>query len=174
MKRSKNIVDIHIILGAICSLPLLLTVVTGIFLILRSHTTYMQPKAMKLAPLDSFETLINPGSAAKVAQIPEGEINSMIYKPKKGIIQVRTNDGFEYHLNAKNGQIINSGPKRTSFFIRLHEGSYFGPKVRDYVFFPSAVIFLISLLTGIYLSFFWIKRKLVSKQKKSYRRECYE
>ena len=174
MKRSKNIVDIHIILGAICSLPILLTVVTGIFLITRSHTTFMQPEASKAREISHFHQLLSPNKIASVAQIPESDINSIIYKPKKGIIQVRSTDGYEYHLNAESGELLNSGPKRTSFFIRLHEGSFFGSWVRDFIFFPSAIIFLLSLLTGIYLTFFWLKRQFMVKHKKQTLRVVYE
>ena len=126
----------------------------------------MQPQASKASAVPNLGQLITPQKLIGDAQIPGGSINSIIYKPKKGITQVRTSDGFEYHFDATSGKLLNSGAKRTSFFIRLHEGSYFGSVVRDFVFLPSAIIFLISLLTGIYLTFFWLKRQFVVKHKK--------
>ena len=101
MKRSKSIVNIHIILGAICSLPILLTAITGIFLIVRSHTTFMQPLASKSSAVADLDQLISPQKIMADAQIPEGSINSIIYKPKKGITQVRTSNGFEYHTTQR-------------------------------------------------------------------------
>lgn len=159
MKRPKSIVSLHIILGAICSLPVLLTVVTGIFLIVRSHSTWMQPKASKLNSV-KLEKILSPAKLIESAGINETNLSSIIYKPAKGIVQIRTKNALEYHVNAASGEVLNQGPKRTSFFIQLHEGSYFGSSVRDFIFLPSAIFLLVTLVTGIYLSYFWFKREL--------------
>ena len=119
----------------------------------------MQPTPSKEVPVNVHE-LVSPETALNISQIPVNSVNTIIYKPHKGIIQIRTDDRYEYHLSAKTGAIINDGAKRTSLFIRLHEGSFFGTSVRDFIFLPAAILLLISLLTGIYLSYFWFKREL--------------
>ena len=159
MKRSKSIVNIHIILGAICSLPILLTAITGIFLIVRSHTTFMQPQASKARVVANLDQLISPQKIVGTAQILEGVLILLSINPKKGLPKLEPAMDLSTIL-MQHRKLLNSGAKRTSFFIRLHEGSYFGAAVRDFVFLPSALIFLISLLTGIYLTFFGLKGSL--------------
>ena len=163
MIKSKKIVQWHIILGAICSLPLLLTAITGVFLILRQHLSFMQPPEIR-RPAIMINKLISPEKIIDVSGINPSLVNTIIYKPKSGIIQVRTNDQLEYHFSALDGSVLQFGPKRTSLFIQLHEGSYFGELVKNFVFIPMAFIFILVLFSGIYLTFFWLLRKIrVSK-----------
>jgi len=148
-------------MGAICSLPALITVLTGILLILRSHLTFMQPSSISLGPV-SIEKMVAPKVFLE-GKYDEKKIKSVIYRPAKGIIQVRTSDYREDIYSSKTGKLISSGAKRTPFFIQLHEGSYFGKGVRDYLFFPSAVALFITLITGIYLLYSWMKRFLLRR-----------
>jgi len=161
MNRRRFFYNVHLMMGAICSLPALITVLTGILLILRSHLTFMQPSSISLGPV-SIEKMVAPKVFLE-GKYDEKKIKSVIYKPAKGIIQVRTSDYREDIYSSKTGKLISSGAKRTSFFIQLHEGSYFGKGVRDYLFFPSAVALFITLITGIYLLYSWMKRFLLRR-----------
>ena len=156
MIHRKKLIKIHVILGVICSLPIVLTIITGIFLILRSYLPFMQPATINESPVN-HSRLVSPGEILNKNDIV-GEISSIIYKPKNGIVQIRTNDHYEYLISARTHKIIGHGPKRTSLFIQLHEGSFFGKNVRDYLFLPSSVFLLITILTGLFLSLSWFKR----------------
>ena len=58
------------------------------------------------------------------------------------------------------------GLKEQVFLLGFMKEVFFGSWVRDFIFLPSAIIFLLSLLTGIYLTFFWLKRQFVVKHKR--------
>lgn len=151
----------HGIVAGIIALPLLVTSVTGTFLILRKELTFMQPEASRVEKISIEEAL---PIQLITKSLPQKNWSSIILKPSKGIYQLRSTDGFEFHVNALNGKLLNQGAKRTGLFIRLHEGSFFGDWARKSIFLPAALGLLFLWFSGVFL-FFKITLKRIKSKK---------
>lgn len=161
MNNYKKIINIHVILGVLCALPILLTIVTGIFLSLRSYFPFMQPSSSYFSPMD-FNEMPAPKDLLPNL-VASSNVNTIIYKPDKGIVQLRTKDNYEYFISAKNKKIVAQGAKRTPLFIQLHEGTFFGKYARELIFLPAAIFLFMTIFTGLFMSYFWYKRKITKK-----------
>lgn len=157
MLKERSIRKFHRVVGILVFIPILITVCTGLMLILRSYFPWVQPKTIKqeipkvwLSLEDTKKILVsNPKTLVKDWK----DIGYFKITPSKGIIQVRTKQGLQIQLNGETGKILEIAPRRTSFIVSLHEGSYWSPKVRDFVVMPSAFGLLLLLLTGVLLVF---------------------
>ena len=79
------------------------------------------------------------------------DIRSVVFRPSKGIYQVRPHDDWQYQISASTGEILDSSPRRTSFLVKLHEGSYWGNGIRYGLFFPAAIILTFLWASGLYM-----------------------
>lgn len=125
---------------------------TGILLQLRNQFESVQPKAVsstfqKDAPLLTFEAIsekIGPG------------VDQIIYKPKKNNLAVRMDDGREIQLNSQTGEILKDAPRRTSFLIELHQGSWMGPFGQYFIHLLSGIGLIYLIYSGFVI---WKKGK---------------
>ena len=137
------------------SLPTLLIIVTGIFLLLRKEFVWIQPATQ---PGSSKELTVSFDEILEVASsVPEAEIHSwddigrLDVRPSKGMLKVRANNGWEIQLDSKSGDVLQVAYRRTGLIESLHDGSFFHDKVPLGLFLPSALVLLGLWLTGIYL-----------------------
>jgi len=137
------------------SVPVLLVIVTGIILLLKKESTWIQPPTQPGASKEltvSFDQVLE-----KVKAVPETEIESwedidrLDVRPGKGMMKVRANNGWEVQLDSKSGQVLQVAYRRTDLIESLHDGSFFHDQAKLWFFLPSAVILLGLWLTGIYL-----------------------
>jgi hypothetical protein len=84
-------------------------------------------------------------------QLNEKNLKSVDIKPELGVIVFRTKDDFEIQVDSNSGEVVSSGKRWSSFFIKLHEGSLFYDGVRTLIFIPAGILLFILLLTGTYL-----------------------
>lgn len=154
--------------AVIAALPLLITIVTGIILMVRSDFDWIQPKARvgvtKLVePQVSFEEILTKLKALPEAEVKDwGDVSSVNFNPGKGIFQVRLKNLYEIQFDASNGQLLNSQFRTTSVLVELHQGSFFHPLVMKWVFLPAGVLLLLLWVSGMYL---WIFPKLSKANK---------
>lgn len=142
----------HRRLSIIFALPVLIIVVTGILLILRSKLSFIQTPAPKVEKV-AIEKVRPIAEIIKKLNIDEKKISSIIYKPSKNIYSIRTKDYEEYYLHPETLEILRTGPKMSTLLIQLHEGSFFSPTVRDYIFFPTSLVLFFLWITGLLLFF---------------------
>lgn len=151
-----------------CALPLIIVIVSGIFLLLKKESHWIQPSTMKgvgTTPKVEFSEVLE-----KVRLVPEANIKSwddiqlLDVRPSKGIIKVRANNSYEIQLDATTNEILQVAFRRSDLIEKLHDGSFFHDSVKLAIFLPSAIILLILWVTGIYL--FVSKQLLKSKFKK--------
>ncbi|PCJ16415.1 MAG: hypothetical protein COB02_16245 [Candidatus Cloacimonadota bacterium] len=155
MLKEKNLRKIHRIIGLLIIIPMTITVCTGILLILRSYIPWVQPASIKqdipkswISIEQTYKVLLNqPKSLVKNWK----DIKSIKISPSKGLIQVRTKQGLQIQINGGNGKILEIAPRRSSFLIKLHEGSYWSSNIRDFIVMPSSIGLLLLILTGIIL-----------------------
>jgi uncharacterized iron-regulated membrane protein len=140
----------HRRLSIIFALPVLIIVVTGILLILRSKLGFIQTQAPKVSPV-SLEKVRSISEVIKSLPVDQKKISSIIYKPSKNLYAVRTKDYEEYFIHPETLEVLKKGPKMSTLLIQLHEGSFFSKWVRDYIFFPTSLVLLFLWGTGIML-----------------------
>lgn len=163
MFKEKSMRKLHRVIGLLITIPMLITICTGLLLIMRSYIPWVQPKTIKQEipktwlSLESTTKLLiaNPKTLVK----EWSDIKYFKITPSKGVIQVRTKQGLQIQLNGETGKVLEIAPRRTTFLVKLHEGSYWSPQVRDFIVMPSAVGLLLLVLSGLVLLFKHFQRK---------------
>lgn len=137
------------------ALPLLIVLVSGVLLLLKKNSDWIQPSTVKMAagiPTVSYEKIL-----AQAVSVPEAEIQSwkdidrLDVRPSKGIIKVQSRNQYEIQLDQKTGKILQIAYRRSDFFESLHDGSYFHKYAKLGLFLPAAIVLLVLSLTGLYL-----------------------
>lgn len=144
-------------------IPLLITTTTGALLLLRGNINWIQPPSLKLNHVGQWATI----EQVKRALIQDSRtqhyqwqmLSSVIYKPSKGVIQLRTRDNFLIQLDGASAEVLSIAPRRTGWLIQLHEGSYWGKGARLFVFLPAALGLFLLLVSGAILMVKHYKRK---------------
>lgn len=150
--------SVHRTVGALVLLPTLVTICTGIVLMLRQDFDWIQPRAQMASrvglPQISLSTALEKATssyreALSLAELPE--ISSLEVRPKKGTVSVRFDGGYEVQIDGATGAVLSSKMRRTSWLIELHQGSWFHPTVMKGVFLPSGILLLFLWMTGVSL-----------------------
>lgn len=151
------------------SLPLLVTICTGVLLLLRGDFAWIQPKSHTGSVTLTSPAFDHAAILSKLQTLPEAEVkswkdvSSVIFNPGKGLYQVRLKNDYEIQLDAANGQVLNSQFRLSGVLQKLHEGDFFHPLARKWVFLPSGLILLSLWLSGLYLFFFPKFKKATKK-----------
>ena len=139
----------------IISAPVLLVIISGIILLLKKESAWIQPPTQSGSSKElavNFDDILE-----KVQSVPEAEIQSwddivrLDIRPSKGMLKVRATNGWEIQLDSKTGDVLQVAYRRTDLIESLHDGTFFHDKVKLWFYLPSAVILLGLWVTGIYL-----------------------
>jgi len=156
-----------------CSIPVLIVIITGIILLLKKESSWIQPKTIKgesNIPTASFNSILE-----KVKTIPEAEVNSwediklLDVRPSKGVIKVRAKNRWEIQLDSESSEVLQVAYRRSDIIEELHDGSFFHDKAKLWIFLPSGIILFILWVTGMYLFISIQWKKFTNKQKKKKR-----
>ena len=133
--------------------PLILFIATGIFLQVRKPVEWIQPQSARGSAI--FEPAVTPGQVLDAVRgVPRMKVQTwddltvLDYRPRKGIIKVRTPEEFETQVDAKTGEVIKSGQRWNDIVMKVHDGSSWGGRL--WLMLPAAVLTLYLLLSGIY------------------------
>jgi len=146
---------IHYWGAALCAVPVLLVILTGIPLLLKKQSAWIQPPTREGsagAPMVSFERIYRAVAAVPEAQVRSWEdIERMDVRPDKGVIKVVTRGRMEVQVDHRSGEVLQTAIRRSDVIESLHDGSFFHERVKLWVFLPSALVLLVLWCTGIYL-----------------------
>jgi uncharacterized iron-regulated membrane protein len=135
--------------------PVLLTIVTGLFLVLKKEVAWIQPSSQIGTELQlslSFDEILEIARTVPDAEISTwSDVDRLDVRPTKGMIKVRSQNSWEIQLDSETGEILQIAYRRSDFIESLHDGSFFHRFARLFVFFPSGLTLLFLWLTGIYL-----------------------
>lgn len=142
--------------GAIAvALPFLLVISTGILLQVKKQVPWVQPVEHRGAA--SSDPLSLDAVLAAVAAQPEAGISSWAdidrvdVRPGKGLVKVIGHNRWEVQLDFESGKVLQVAYRRSDLIESLHDGSWFHPNVKLWVFLPVGAIVLGLWVTGIYL-----------------------
>ena len=144
--------------GAILiALPFVVVIVTGILLQLKKEWTWVQPPANRGAgkvPHLAFDAILDAVRAVPEAEVNDWEdIDRLDVRPTRGYVKVQAKNRWEIQVDLKTARVLQVAYRRSDLLESIHDGSWFHPEVKLWVFLPSAVVVLGLWLTGIYLFF---------------------
>jgi hypothetical protein len=138
-----------------CTLPILIVIITGLLLIFKKESDWVQPSTQRGAgkhPIITFQEVLDVAiSVDKVAINGWSDIDRLDVRPSKGVIKVRSKNGWELQIDSKSKKILNLDYRRSDIIEAIHTGQFFHKYISLGLFFPAAVILLILWVTGLYL-----------------------
>jgi uncharacterized iron-regulated membrane protein len=147
--------------GAIVfALPGLVMITTGLLLQVKKNWSWVQPTERRGQSQEVATTFSQLLQACR--QVPEAEIRSwsdvqrIDVRPSRGLVKVTAKNNWEIQLDAGTAEILQVAYRRSDIIESLHDGSWFHPLAKLWVFFPAGVLLLFLLISGMYL--FWLPR----------------
>lgn len=173
MKLNKLNRTIHNWVSIFIALPLLLIIVSGLFLQLKKDFTWIQPPSVRgenaATPIVSHDDLLAAAtSIPQTAGLKWADFDRIDYKVDRGMVKFMTLDGWEVQVDTTTGSILSVAERRSDFFEKLHDGSYFGDTVKYYVILPTAIFLFFMWMTGLWMFIYpYIKRASNKRRKKA-------
>lgn len=125
-------------------MPLLMMTITGLMLQLRNQLEWIQPSTVKVPATPG--PLLAP---EEVIRLAGDEVEQIIYRPEKNNISVRLKNGIETQFDARTGELLKKAPRRSSFLIELHQGSWMGPLGQYLIHLMAGLGLLFLIVSGI-------------------------
>jgi uncharacterized iron-regulated membrane protein len=136
--------------------PLLIVIATGIFLQVRKPVEWIQPAAERGSA--TFQPRVSQDQILQaVRSVPRMNVDGWDdllvtdYRPRKGIIKVRTPGELETQIDATTGAVIKTGQRWNDIVMKIHDGSAFGGRL--WLFLPAGMGALFLTVSGLYLGF---------------------
>jgi len=136
--------------------PVLIIIVTGIFLQLKKDVEWIQPKTttgqISNNPSISFEQILDISKKIKEVEINSwDDIDRLDVRISKGIVKVRSNNRWEIQIDTYSGKVIQVAYRRSDIIEQIHDGSWFHDKAKLWIFLPSGIILFVLWVTGFYM-----------------------
>ena len=161
---------IHYWGSSLCALPILLVIITGLLLLLKKESDWIQPPTMNgngNVPTLSFETILDVAKTAKEANINHwSDIDRLDVRPSKGLIKLQSKNGWEVQIDHQNATILQIAYRRSDLIESLHDGTFFGRKISYFIYLPCALILFILWISGIYLFITMLSTKNNNRRRK--------
>jgi uncharacterized iron-regulated membrane protein len=141
----------------VVAVPVLVVVSTGILLQLKKEFAWIQPPTQTGSSQDlaiSFERILAVAKAVPEAAIESwADVDRLDIRPDKGMVKVRAKNRWEIQIDTKTGAVLQLAYRRSDIVESIHDGSFFHPNFRLWVFLPAALVLGVLWATGIYLFF---------------------
>lgn len=147
------------------AVPILVIIVSGLFLQTKKQFTWIQPAEVRgvgKTPTVSMDRILEVSKSVPEANISGWEdINRLDVRPSKGMVKVRAENDWEIQIDLQTGEILQTAYRRSDFIESIHDGSYFHDNVKLWIFLPSGIVLLALWLTGIYMFVlpYWVRSK---------------
>jgi len=146
----------------------------GLLLMLKKEISWIQPpsevgSARDAVPGLGIDELFDIASDIPELAVEEWSALARVdVKPGKGIVKFVAENNWEAQIDTQSGDVLAVAFRRSDIIESLHDGSFFAPWVKLYIFFPTGIILLCLWATGIYLFFLpHVKRWRRGRRKKS-------
>ena len=162
--------QIHYWGALVCALPVLVMIVSGLFLLFKKDIAWIQPptqRGVAQNPSLTFPQILEAAKGAPNAGIESwDDIDRLDVRPGKGVVKVRANNRWEVQVDLETGEILQVAYRRSDLIESIHDGSFFHDAVKLWLFLPAAVVLLVLWITGIYLFLLpqWSKWRRKRKQ----------
>lgn len=146
--------SIHKWAAIILAAPLVIIFFTGILLSISSQVQWLQPRPRVMKKTESlslsFDKILEVTRTVQEAEIKSWQdVVQIDVRPKTAIVRVRAKNYWEVQIDGNTGEILSSAKRWKTFFILVHDGSWFASWVKKWIFIPSGVGALLLWLSGI-------------------------
>lgn len=145
---------IHYWISIVLFLPLLVISVTGALLQLKKHIAWVQPTEQRAAsgePDLSLTGLVELAGRSHPGLTRWSDAARIEIRPQRNLAKVVGEDGVEVQIDLGRGVVLQVAERRSDWLESLHDGSWFGALVKFGWFLPTAILLLLSTLTGLVL-----------------------
>ena len=146
---------IHFWGAIICALPVLIMIGSGVLLLLKKESDWIQPptiKGNKGEPTLAYVDILAKAQAEPLLEVESWQdIKRLDVRPGKGVIKVHAKNRWEIQLYQQSGEVLHVAYRRSDLIEEIHDGSFFHDRAKLCLCLPAAVILLVLWLTGVYL-----------------------
>ena len=158
---------LHRVGALVSALPVLVILLTGLVLQLKKEVSWIQPATLRgsgTVPSLSFDQLLEISRGVEEASIESwDDVDRLDVRPDKGVIKVRAQNRYEIQVDAETGEVLQVAYRRSDLIESLHDGSWFHPGVKLWVFLPAGLLLLLLWVSGVYL---WLLPHLVRRRRR--------
>jgi hypothetical protein len=157
----------HRIGALVSALPLLVVIATGLLLQLKKEWSWVQPPTLRGSDArlalswDGLLAVVRDVEAAAVASYDD--IVRIDAQPSRGLLKVQCENGYEVQVDSVNGAVLSVAYRRSDLIESLHDGSWFHPRAKLWVFLPLAVLLCGLWISGVHL---WLVPHLVRRRRR--------
>ena len=155
----------------IVAVPLLVMIVSGLFLQMKKQWIYVQPPEQRgtgKTPAIGLDAIL-----ASVQAVPElgvrgwDDVNRLDVRPGKGMVKVWLNSGWEAQVDLGTGRVLQTAYRRSDLIESIHDGSYFaGDWTKLGLFLPAGLTMLLLWVSGLWMV--WVP--FIAKRRRSEKR----
>lgn len=136
-------------------------------LAIKKRAEWIQPVAVAGGGVESAHDVVSMGAVFDAAREAGGEgfgsfndLNRVDYRPGDNVFKVRSADGLkEVQVDGATGKALKVSPRRDQLFENIHDMSFFGGGMHDWVL-PVVAVCLFSLgITGTVMFFVPVVRR---------------
>lgn len=161
---------IHYWISIVVIAPLMLVSLTGILLHVKKHLAWVQPTehaATPGRPTMGMAELVDIAAAAHPGVGAWDEVARIEIRPRRNLAKVVGADDVEVQVDLGSGAVLQVAQRRSDWLESLHDGSFFGDVVKYGWFLPTAVLLLLSTLTGLVLFLLPYWRKAARRRREA-------
>ena len=160
---------VHYWLAIAVAIPALVIFTSGILLQVKKQVPWVQPPELKGTgdgPAIPFEQILAISRGVPEAGIQTwDDVDRVDVRPSKGILKVTSRSRWELQIDSATGQVLSSAYRRSDLIESIHDGSFFHPLAKLWLFLPTGISLTLMLVSGIYL--FWLPIWVKAKRKRS-------
>ncbi len=153
--------------AVICSLPMVVVIVSGLLLQLKKQIEWVQPGTQagvssNEVPQQNWLDILEVARGVPAANVDDWQdIDRLDMRPAKGIVKVRCKNRWEVQIDLVSGELLSSTYRRSDLIESLHDGSFFTDSVKLGIFLPNGILLLGLWVTGAWLWYlpFYSRRK---------------
>lgn len=137
------------------AIPSAIVIGSGLILQMKKQSSWVQPPTARgsaKTPTLTFDEILKVAATVKEAEIESwSDVDRLDVRPGKGVVKVRANNRWEVQIDAKDAKVLHSQYRRSDLIESIHDGSFFHPLAKMWLFLPAGIALFIMWLTGIYL-----------------------
>jgi len=155
IKWNRLIRKSHYWVAIICAIPLLIVIGSGVLLLLKKESAWIQPATIKTAsrtPSISFDQILQVAKSVPEVEIRQWkDVKRLDVRPNKGVIKILSHNNWEIQIDPNTAVVLQVALRRSDLIESLHDGSYFHDNAKLMIFLPTALLLLFLWITGVYL-----------------------
>jgi uncharacterized iron-regulated membrane protein len=156
--------------GIILAVVLLNTAVSGFLLLVKKDFDWIQPPTQKteggsVAQFITIEKLYEIVLSQDHSDFKlSSDINRIDVRPSEAIFKVKSEHNYsEMQVDAVNGKVLSIATRNSDLIEELHDGSFYGKWIHDWLMTFTAFALIYFTGTGLYL---WLFPKLRRKSRR--------